>query len=371
MKDITDVNVVPDKTVTFTAAELMEMELPEPKWAIPGIIPEGQTILAGNPKLGKSWLALNLSVAIASGGKALGGVPVEAGDVLYLALEDNRRRLKERLTAVSGGNSASDRLTLSISWPRLDAGGLEKMEHWITEHPEARLIIIDTFKKVRPLRKGRTNMYVEDYDDVGILKDLADTHRIAIVAVHHTNKAVADDPIEAVSGSFGLTGATDGILILKRERGQHDATLLVTGRDTEEQEIALKWDQDSCNWLMLGDAANFRVSEGRAAIIKCLEENGAPMGPTEIASLLGKSEVAVRRTLSRMAKDGQIKSIGGGKYTTISHTSHESHKDIETDDSLSESASHKNIENQCDTVTDGTEDDNDNDIDGVNEFSWY
>ena len=124
---------------TFTAADLMRMQLPEPRWAVNGIIPEGLSLLAGKPKLGKSWLALNIALAVATGGTALGSIHVEQGDVLYLALEDTKKRLQGRLDKLLHRQNAAapERLTFATLWPRQDKGGLAALTEWLESHPES------------------------------------------------------------------------------------------------------------------------------------------------------------------------------------------------------------------------------------------
>ena len=314
-----------EASTTFSAVDLMAMELAEPKWAIDGIIPEGLSILAGNPKLGKSFLALNISIAVASGGLALGEIQVEKGDVHYLALEDSPRRLQERLTKSLDGQPTPDNLIMSIQWPRLNEGGLEQLDQWLKEHSKARLVIVDTFGMVRPINRKSGDVYAEDYQNIRLLKGLADKYSVAILAVHHTNKLIKiEDPIENISGSFGLSGAADGLLIIKRERGRHDASLLVTGRDTPEQQIALKWNERTWTWSCLGEADDYRMSEERATVIRILKENKNPMTPKEIQPLLDKSSGNTRQILSRMLKAGQIGCLGDGKYILQSNSCNES-----------------------------------------------
>jgi len=196
-----------------SATELMAIEFPKPRWIVPEIIPEGTTILAGKPKMGKSWLALGTSVAVAAGGIALGTKRVERGAVLYLALEDNPRRLQSRLKKLLPGGAAPEGLELATEWPRLGDGGLEALEAWLNTHPDARLVVIDTLAKFRAGQTGK-NLYKEDYEAVEPLVELAAHHNVAVLIVHHLRKLGAEDPLDQVSGSMGLTGGADGALVL-------------------------------------------------------------------------------------------------------------------------------------------------------------
>ena len=303
---------------TLSAADLMEMELPEPCWVVPGILPEGLGILAGNPKLGKSWLALNICLAVACGGAALGQIAVEPGDVLYLALEDTKRRLQSRLRKMlPQGQKAPARLHLATEWERVDEGGIARLEQWLEEHPSARLIVIDTLQKVRTARARGGDLYADDYAGVSNLKAIADRFGVGVVVIHHRRKGQGDDDLEAVSGTYGLTGAADSILSLKRERGRQDATLYVTGRDIDEQELALRWDGDIGSWSLLGEAAEYRLSEERASVMQTLRQAGRALSPKDVFdSGVGSNAEAVRVLLYKMASDGQIKN-DGGRYSPI------------------------------------------------------
>lgn len=227
-----------------------------------GLLTEGAAILAGRPKLGKSWLALGLALAVASGGRALGSIPVPQGDVLYLALEDGARRLQKRMKAMLGSDAvAPERLDCALSFPRLDEGGLEALESWLESHPQARLIIIDTLKRVRPQENKRGRIYDGDYDAIAPLSRLANTFGVSIVIVHHTRKMDSEDPLDLISGSTGLTGGADGALVLKRSRGQKDATLYAVSRDFEDRELSLVWDEDSVSWIAGGNSISGRAQK--------------------------------------------------------------------------------------------------------------
>ena len=300
---------------TMSAAELMGLELAPVKWAVPGVLPEGVTILAGKPKMGKSWLGLGLSVSVSAGGRALGKIPTERGVALYLGLEDNKRRLQRRLKKILNGRSAPDGLEVYWEWPQLDHGGVEALDSWLQAHPETRLVVLDTLKKIRPRDGQSRSVYDLDYEALEPLVGLAAAHGVAILVVHHLRKLEAGDPLDMISGSTGLTGGVDGALVLKRDRGKQDATLMVDGRDIEEpSELALRWDADIASWSLMGDAEEYRMSEERRDIVNLLRRVGEPLGPKEIAQMLGRNYGAVRVMLSEMVKDGLLASPSRGKY---------------------------------------------------------
>src|SRR5262249_17346622 len=141
--DLPSVAAQPVRRTSWTAGELLAVVLPEPRCAVDGLITEGLGFFAGAPKLGKSWLALGLGIAIASGGFGFGKIPVEKGEVLYLALEDNARRLQSRLRMLLGENEPPPGLFIETEWPRLDDGGLDKLIQWLEQHPATRLIVVD------------------------------------------------------------------------------------------------------------------------------------------------------------------------------------------------------------------------------------
>ena len=301
---------------TFTAAELLAKEIPPARWAVPGILPEGVALLAGKPKLGKSWLALGLCIATAAGGYALGKKRVEQGEVLYLALEDNERRLQKRLRKLLQDQPVPSRLHYATSWPRLNEGGAEALREWLEDHPSARLIVIDTLAKVRMPAKGQ-NVYTEDYTALEKLIPLAAEFGVAVLVVHHLRKMSAADPMDEISGSTGLSGGVDGFLILKRDRGRHDAVLHVDGRDVEEPaELALKWDGLLASWTLIGDPEEFRLTKERAEIVEVLRAAAPrPMSPKEVAAAVGKSANTVSQALYQMLQAGQVISPGRGLYT--------------------------------------------------------
>jgi AAA domain/Ribonuclease R winged-helix domain len=304
----------------LSAAEIMSEELSPVRWVVPDILPEGVTFLAGKPKMGKSWMGLDLGIAIATGGVALGTKQVEQGDVLYLALEDNRRRIHNRLGKLLAGRPAPARLHITTEWPRLDEGGADLLDDWVAVHSDARLVIVDTLAMLKPRTNGRRTQYDEDREAVAPLAPIAADHGVAILLVHHLREAESDDPLDMIHGSAGLTGGVDGALVLKRKRGQADAYLHVDGGDIENPtELALKFDQNAATWAIVGDAEEYRLSEQRRAIIRVLESADEPLSPKEITEILNAKGInisygAVRELVSQMVKDGQVKNLGRGQY---------------------------------------------------------
>jgi RecA-family ATPase len=218
------------------------------RYVLPGYIPEGVTLLVGRPKVGKSWFVLDLCVACATGRTTLGGINPVQGDVLYLALEDGKRRLQRRIDKLMGifQGEWPERLMLAPmgTWPRLDQGGLAEIEKWCRSVTEPRLVVIDTLQRIRQPANGKAPLYSADYESITGLQKLATELGIAIVVLHHDRKADADDAFDTVSGTLGLTGAADTILMLKR--GKNGVVLHARGRDIEESETAMQFDKESC-----------------------------------------------------------------------------------------------------------------------------
>jgi len=306
------------RRTSWTAPELLATEFPPARWAVPGIVAEGVTVLAGAPKVGKSWLGLGLAVAVATGGRALGKAEVEAGDVLYLGLEDTARRLQARLRKVLGRSPAPGRLTVANECPPLGAGGQERITTWLEGHPEARLIVIDVFARIRGQATPRASAYESDYAPMAAIKLIADSYGIGILVLHHTRKAAAEDFLDTVSGTQGVAGAADAILVLARVRGHADAVLSVTGRDIEEAEYALSFAADLGAWQLLdGPAEDYTLGDTRARILGYLREVGGAT-PKQVAEALGLEHATAKQTCYRMSRDNQLDTDGQGFYFPLS-----------------------------------------------------
>jgi hypothetical protein len=302
---------------TYTAADLDDMDLPEPTWIVPGIVTTGLTFLCGKPKVGKSWLALSLALSVAYGGYAMGKIQVERRPTLYLGLEDTYRRLKSRLKMLCGNVKPPKELILARSIPRADEGGLQAIVD-IVKQTGARLVVIDTFQLFRRGSNKSDNAYQADYQAAAEIKAIADAHEIGIILVHHLKKAVEGDFVQSVSGSSGITGAADTIIILDRARLTGDAVLKITGRDVDETELALKKDPQTNGWNLIGTAEDVRRSVERQEIIMVLRQNPEGMTPSQVGEEVNKKRGVVQKLMGQMVDSGEIRRVARGCYAVAS-----------------------------------------------------
>jgi hypothetical protein len=305
----------------FTLASLMAQEFPPVRWIVPSLIPEGTMLFAGKPKMGKSWAALGFCISVATGGKALGEFEVEQGAALYLALEDNKRRLQSRaaylLKSSLAGEGPLSNLDLQIRSDRLDTGLLEDLEQWLEAKGEtARLVVVDTLASVRGKSTDRRTLYEQDYEVGAELSKLAGDYNIALLPIHHLKKGEEGDPLDLISGSTGLTGGMDGAMVLTRTRSAADGILKAVHRDLEDDpEIALqKVDREEGWWRYAGDAEEFRMGKERREVFEVLARHGGEMKPSEVADEIGKDPKSVARTMQRMRDEGHLDTPRYGHY---------------------------------------------------------
>jgi hypothetical protein len=233
---------------SIALADLMRLDMPEPVYIVPNLIPGGCSYLAGRPKSGKSWLALLSCLAVA-GGYSLFGEQVKARPVLYLALEDTRRRIKSRVEALLKvtGWAIPPGLTIRTTCPRQSDGGLAVIEQWLASHPGG-LVIVDTLAMFRDVLK-RGDKYELDYIAVASLKKLADHHGGGVLALGHTRKQAGESPFDEISGTLGLNGGVDTMLVLQLVQGQREADLYLKGRDVVDATLRLQFG-DGCCWTL-------------------------------------------------------------------------------------------------------------------------
>ena len=230
-----------NKLKTVDAETLLSTPMSKTMFIVDGLISQGVNVISGASKIGKSWLMLWLGLQVAQG-NSIWGLRTLQCDVLYLSLEDTQRRIKDRLYNLT--DSAPDNLYFAVTSGLIGGGLEEQITDFLTEHPATKLVIIDTLQKVRDSKgsAGKAGMYGNDYDDISSIKRIADGFNIAILLVHHLRKLQdSDDPFNDVSGSTGIIGAADTNFILRRKRSGNAATLLVSGRDVEYQELTLQF----------------------------------------------------------------------------------------------------------------------------------
>lgn len=301
-------------------------------WVVPGILPEGFTLLVGQPKIGKSWMALNYAIAVALGETVFGKIDVAQGDVLYLALEDTQRRLQSRLNCCCS-TDVPNRLFLFTDWARMDSGGLEDINDWLDAYPQARLVVIDTVAKLWPVSTkfdpGRT-MYHHDYDSICAIKRVADERKVAIIGVHHPNKRESNEPLEKLSGTNGVAGASDTIHILTRSRNSDQAELLITGRDVEEQTLAFHFDSSHGIWLLAEKNRWSGLTPERLEVLRVMEDHGREISPADVAKALHKDSGAARSLMMKLEQDGHITRAAYGKYIITDNSSNTSEDGVDT-----------------------------------------
>lgn len=305
-------------------ADLNAVEFPPLRFVVDGIMPEGLGLLIGAPKVGKSWLALALALAVAMGRPALGGAEVERGAVLYLAMEDGERRLQDRCGRLLVGEPIPTGLDYVTTPPKpRDVLGIVAV--WLDEHPRG-VVIIDTLGKVMPPTLPGESAYERDYRVVGAYKRLADEHPgSAVIIVHHDRKATSDDFVDAVSGTHGLAGAADFVVVLDRKRNEAAGLLKVTGRDVPEHEYAV--DVEHGRWKLrdgdLADAAEaareVRATAGvgtrsREVIAYVLGADGA-VTPGGVAVAVGVDAKTAGTYLARAVERGVVVRTGRGLYS--------------------------------------------------------
>ena len=236
----------PSYLATMTMSQLYDTVYESRLPIIDGLLYPGTYLFVGAPKVGKSFLMAQIAYHVSTG-LSLWNYSVHAGTVLYLALEDDYRRLQERLYRMFGVEG-TDTLHFATCAKQLGAGLYEQLARFVSEHRDTRLIIIDTLQKIREASGDRYS-YASDYEIIGQLKYFADQTGIALLLVHHTRKQQADDKFDMISGTNGLLGAADGAFVLQKEkRTGNTAVLEVSGRDQPEQRLVLKKDMERLVW---------------------------------------------------------------------------------------------------------------------------
>lgn len=247
---------MPGDLETLTAQELLERPLEGVRWIVEDLVAVGLTVLAGSPKVGKSWFSALLAICVSSGETFLEHATKTCG-VLYLCLEDTFPRIQQRLFHLT--DVANDKLHFAVMADKIQNGLIGQLDRFAEAHPDTRLIIIDTLQTVRGINGD--NAYASDYTDLGTLKRFADDHGMAILLVHHTRKMQdCSNVFNTISGSNGIMGAADATMVLSKGNFfDGNATLSVTGRDVDLAEYKLKL--RDCRWELIEQTSRDELEE--------------------------------------------------------------------------------------------------------------
>jgi AAA domain len=312
-------------------AWLDAQEFPPLAYAVPGLIPEGSVLLVGAPKIGKSWLVLAVALAAAEGGRAL-GIEVPQRPVLYLALEDGHRRLQDRCRRLLVDDPIPERFQyLTMIEPGRVAETIAAWLHWHREPPP--LVILDTLGRVLPPTQMGEDRYQRDYRVGTALKRIVDDlPGMTLLVNHHDRKAVAEDFVDAVSGTHGLAGAADTIIVLARDRQESAGLIKVTGRDVAEGEYAVTF-KDGAVWEL--DGHDLEVARQKAQKVRATTRATAAAGDRmvdvvlyayqhpdgvrrgDVAKALKLETSVVGVYLARAVDTGRLQRAERGLYTPV------------------------------------------------------
>lgn len=297
---------------------------PEPlNWVLPGVIPEGLSLLVGAPKAGKSWFNMNLLVSLATGRPDevfTWGQPHEPTPSLYLALEDPHRRIHDRLIKVVSHTNfdSSNAGDIWLDLPPLRDGGKEEIERWLEANPTARCIMVDVLAKVRGQQDTSGGLYQADYEAVGALKEIADEYGIGVVVTHHDRKKTSEDFVDMVSGTKGVTGAADTILYLTRERGSTSGRLRCESRDVEECTYDMEFIKELGRWQIRDRLeAGSDTAEPKMNLPDQIQQIILARGEStlqDIARILDMDVRIVRRTAAQAQQEGQLGMTANGLW---------------------------------------------------------
>ena len=298
------------------ADDLMTDIIPPPRPIVEGLLHEGMLLFGGKSKRGKSWLMLDLALSVATGSRVWRHFDVpEPQPVLYIALEDGRGRIKQRLHDIRPGVRTNGYLHLLYNFPLLNNGGLEKLRGYM-ESGRYRLIVIDVLARVEPAAKGGSEKTYHDiYGMFAPLQDLHRQHPFCLVMLTHLRKAEADDIFDTLRGSVAYQGAQDVLWVLERQPRDAVGVLHMRSKDSDEQALHVSFVDG--HWEFLGYDKEMKLSQGRQAILEIFEEKDRPLSIDEILKGLSRPRSryqAVRQTLHRMVQDEQLVRLERGRY---------------------------------------------------------
>lgn len=299
-------------------------DYPPPVFVVDKLVPQGLTIAAGRPKVGKSWLALQMAIAVALGEPVLKTFRVAMpGKVLYLALEEPEWRTHHRLKQIVPNPDARlNNLRFVYQIDPLMTGGAVQLDQELQREPSD-LVVVDTILALTAAHSGRKDILRGDYQEINVLREMCIKHKAAMVCVAHSRKG-SGDLVDSIIGTTGVTAAADSLWLLKRAGPQGEAVLELTGREVEGTTYGLKFNTgDPFGWLITGEGFEAEMSQERRDILMLLSQEGAQK-PAVIARMLGnKNTVTVRRLLQKMVLDGVVSRQANGTYVPTPQSQYE------------------------------------------------
>ena len=305
-----------DKRQTYSLNELQKNPPRPVRFFIHNFIPEGLSIIAGRPKNAKSWMAWNLCLAVSRGGIALGAFEAEKARALYIALEDSAPRVYGRINMLMAIEPPGTK------WPEdclcrmslFEENGTCSALEALIDETSARFIVIDTFGKYTVGRKRSNDMYKDEYAIMGALQDIAMTRGLAIVLIHHFNKAIeVRSSFDRISGTSAMSGGPDTVIVIEREP-QTGTWIKVVSRDFEEAEHQAQFDNKTGLWKVMTEGKGITITKGKRDIMDFMTKKRHPVLIEDVVEALNDKTTSTRNHMWRMEKDGLIKKNEAGFY---------------------------------------------------------
>ncbi|MDB2528892.1 AAA family ATPase [Alphaproteobacteria bacterium] len=295
----------------LTAAELMKLEFPPPQWLVEGLLPEGLTVLSGAPKIGKSWLSLQIALSITTASPLFGRAPASEKSVLLLALEDNERRLQERISKCR--LTASEKFCLATKWE----DGISGLKLFLLDNPTIKLCIVDTLAVFLPSQDTRgRNAYDADVARMRELHNLGRDTGTSLLMIHHDKQGEDSDWASKMNGSSGVIGTADTLIRLSvQKRGSRQAKLQVTGRDVEDLELNLKLDDTTMSWQIDKGQDDRQLTALQNDVLQLVPFTPASIRSREIADKLAKEQSQISEILKKLTDRGYVFSPTYSEYS--------------------------------------------------------
>lgn len=324
------IRLEPEEQNILSAGELWDMEIKGPKWLVRNLLPTGLTIMGGRSKVGKSYFMMNLCLALAQKKPVFADQDFksQAGQILYLSLEDTPKRFQTRMKEIEqepNRELLQKNLFPAFEWKKLTKGGLIDIEAWIKNQPNPRCVVVDTVAKVWNKKSGTGGggLYAEEYAIYGPLAEMAHKHNMSIILVTHTTKTKTTDVFDQILGGMGTQGPADNLVVLANMDRSNKKVFSIRGKDIEEKHLS--FEAAGAVWDYIGEAETVQKTSQRQELYNLLLEEGKPLTVKEIKSLVSDMRLSIAQNsvqivLRKMVAEGQLEQPGHGKYAIAGQT---------------------------------------------------